>query len=190
MDHGLDRLRGEVKDARSRFEAGEGDEIAQQVEEAPSALLDQLEIPRRLLRRQRGPLLASQLGKAEDRVKRGPHFVGHAGEELAPGARRRFGPVVRGLEFPDEIESRLGQAARRSPGVGSSGTEPPTEGASAAGCDPATRKRRRNVVPRPSSLSTRISPPWARMIPNVTARPSPVPLPGGLVVKNGSKIRA
>src|SRR4030067_932816 len=44
-----------------------------------------------------------------------------------------------------------------------------------------------NIVPRPVSLSTRISPLCCLMIPYVTERPSPVPFPAGLVVKKGSK---
>ena len=43
--------------------------------------------------------------------------------------------------------------------------------------------------PRPTALSTSIAPPWALTMPWLTDRPSPVPLPTSLVVKNGSKIR-
>jgi len=47
-----------------------------------------------------------------------------------------------------------------------------------------------NVVPCPGSLSTEIvPPPLCFTIPKTVARPSPVPLPGSFVVKNGSKIR-
>ena len=45
------------------------------------------------------------------------------------------------------------------------------------------------VVPRPGALSTSIRPLCLRMIPCVIDRPSPVPVPTGLVVKKGSKIR-
>src|ERR1035437_7229728 len=45
-----------------------------------------------------------------------------------------------------------------------------------------------NVVPSPTVLLTSISPPCASIIPYDTARPSPTPLPSGLVVKNGLKI--
>ena len=45
----------------------------------------------------------------------------------------------------------------------------------------------RNSVPRPTSLSTWMLPPLCFTIPYTVASPSPVPLPIGLVVKNGSK---
>src|SRR4029453_902439 len=44
-------------------------------------------------------------------------------------------------------------------------------------------------VPRPTSLSTSIRPPCLRTMEYETDKPSPVPWPTGLVVKNGSKIR-
>src|ERR1035438_9038547 len=47
-----------------------------------------------------------------------------------------------------------------------------------------------NVVPSPTVLLTSISPPWASIIPYDTARPSPTPLPSGLVVDRKSKILA
>ena len=46
------------------------------------------------------------------------------------------------------------------------------------------------VVPRPGSEYTQMKPPACCTIPYTVARPSPVPLPGSLVVKNGSKILA
>src|SRR6478672_6996755 len=46
--------------------------------------------------------------------------------------------------------------------------------------------RRVNLVPRPGSLCTSTSPPWARTMFRVVASPSPVP--PGLVVWNGRKI--
>src|SRR5271166_3082674 len=46
----------------------------------------------------------------------------------------------------------------------------------------------RNAVPRPASLSTWMLPPLCFTIPYTVDNPSPVPLPIGLVVKNGSKI--
>jgi hypothetical protein len=46
-----------------------------------------------------------------------------------------------------------------------------------------------NVVPLPTSIDTLIAPPWDLTIPCTTANPKPVPLPGSLVVKLGSKIR-
>ena len=45
-------------------------------------------------------------------------------------------------------------------------------------------------MPRPTSLSTTTSPPDCRTNPKTMLRPRPLPAPKGLVVKNGSKIRA
>ena len=47
-----------------------------------------------------------------------------------------------------------------------------------------------NVVPLPGALSTLMRPPDSLTIARTVARPRPVPLPSGLVVKNGSKICA
>src|SRR5439155_20541777 len=47
----------------------------------------------------------------------------------------------------------------------------------------------RNVAPSPCGLTTEIVPPCSLMIPYVMDKPSPVPFPTSLVVKNGSKIR-
>ena len=47
-----------------------------------------------------------------------------------------------------------------------------------------------NVVPTPISLYTPTCPPDCLTIPYTVASPSPVPLPGPLVVKNGSNARA
>ena len=47
-----------------------------------------------------------------------------------------------------------------------------------------------NVVPRPTSLSTRIVPPCSSMVLWTSDRPNPTPLQSSFVVKNGSKIRA
>src|SRR5581483_9793385 len=46
-----------------------------------------------------------------------------------------------------------------------------------------------NVVPAATRDSTSMRPPWSATIDCAMARPSPVPWPGALVVKNGSKIR-
>ena len=46
----------------------------------------------------------------------------------------------------------------------------------------------RNRLPFPSRDVTSIRPPWSATIPWAIARPSPVPWPGGFVVKKGSKI--
>src|SRR6266853_6004259 len=87
-NHSLDRQRGEAEDSLSCFEIGEVDGIAQQIEEALAALLDQFVIVYGLFRRERGRSLSAQLRKAEDRVERSPHLVRHDGEELARRARR------------------------------------------------------------------------------------------------------
>ena len=52
-----------------------------------------------------------------------------------------------------------------------------------------TGRQRVNVVPFPTSLSTRIFPPWRSTMPRLTDRPSPVPSPSLFVEKKGSKIR-
>ena len=44
------------------------------------------------------------------------------------------------------------------------------------------------VVPRPTSLAHVTWPPWASVMACTRARPCPVPLPTGLVVKKGSKM--
>src|SRR4029078_6904301 len=46
-----------------------------------------------------------------------------------------------------------------------------------------------NVVPFPTSLSTRILPPCRSAMPRLTESPSPVPSPSLFPVKNGSKMR-
>src|SRR5215831_10195204 len=45
----------------------------------------------------------------------------------------------------------------------------------------------RNVVPRPTPVSTVTEPPLCSTMPYTVLSPSPVPLPGSFVVKNGSK---
>src|SRR2546430_9033485 len=50
-------------------------------------------------------------------------------------------------------------------------------------------KYTRTRVPLPGSLSTSTEPPCCCTSPYTVARPSPVPLPSGFVVKNGSKMR-
>ncbi len=47
-----------------------------------------------------------------------------------------------------------------------------------------------NVEPCARALETAIVPCACCAIPKIVARPSPIPLPRGFVVKNGSKIRA
>ena len=44
------------------------------------------------------------------------------------------------------------------------------------------------AVPSPSALSTPMKPPLCWTTPNTVESPRPVPLPGSLVVKKGSKI--
>ena len=52
----------------------------------------------------------------------------------------------------------------------------------------ATGRMTRKRVPWPGMLSTSSRPPWSWTMPWVMLRPSPVPSPTPLVVKNGSKI--
>src|SRR2546430_837930 len=70
---------------------------------------------------------------------------------------------------------------RSSRGAGGSGAD-------ASAC--AAGKYRRNVVPRPISLSTKMKPPLRFNVPYTIDRPRPVPLPISFVVKNGSNMRA
>src|SRR5262245_57595694 len=65
---------------------------------------------------------------------------------------------------------------------------PPT---ALSSCAPAAApgSTTRNVVPPPGTLSTSSCPPWAETTLWLMARPSPVPAPTSLVVKNGSKMR-
>ena len=71
------------------------------------------------------------------------------------------------------------------------GAAPAARGASMAVSAPSARgKYTVNDVPLPTSLWTLTLPPLRRAMPCTVARPSPVPLPGPLVVKNGSKTRA
>ena len=59
----------------------------------------------------------------------------------------------------------------------------------ARGADTAASGRKtRNSAPPAAGLSTSIQPSWSLTMPWLTARPSPVPCPSSLVVKNGSKI--
>src|SRR6058998_154002 len=65
----------------------------------------------------------------------------------------------------------------------------PAHDAASAGSAGGGRKIE-NRLPFPTSLSTSIQPPCSATIPCATARPSPVPSPIALVVKNGSNTRA
>src|SRR5205807_6676021 len=90
--------------------------------------------------------------------------------------RERFALRVH-LEMPGQLVERPRMAER---GI-DQGCHPVH--ALTAGRDTAT------VVPRPGSLSTRTVPCCAATSSWTMERPSPVPEPGGLVVKKGSKIR-
>ena len=57
------------------------------------------------------------------------------------------------------------------------------------GHPPATRSRRVNAAPPPSELAASMLPPNDSMMEWLMARPRPLPAPGSLVVKNGSKTR-
>src|SRR6185437_13494603 len=62
---------------------------------------------------------------------------------------------------------------------------------SGSGTDSAgSGKRISKVVPSPGTLATVTRPPWLVTMPCTIDRPSPVPSLTGLVVKNGSKMRA
>ena len=95
-----------------------------------------------------------------------------------PGRRPRRRP--RGPPAPARARSaRAGSARRRRPARGS-----PGHGARHAGqhhAEDRSLARARDV--------TSMRPPWSATMPWAMARPRPVPCPGGLVVKNGSKMR-
>jgi hypothetical protein len=75
----------------------------------------------------------------------------------------------------------------RLPAIGGNGRAPPLR-RPARGT--TTGSSSRNVAPCPTSLSTVMVPPCSSSVRRQSDRPSPVPSPGGLVVKKGSKIRA
>ena len=53
-------------------------------------------------------LLLQQLAVEDDRVQRRAQLVAHAGEEVALGARRRFGLPLRDAQLVDERRQLLG----------------------------------------------------------------------------------
>src|SRR5688500_19790047 len=65
---------------------------------------------------------------------------------------------------------------------------PPDAAASAGAC--MAGRQTVNVEPAPGALVTATRPPLCVTMPYTVDRPRPVPLPGPLVVKNGSNTRA
>jgi hypothetical protein len=91
-----------------------------------------------------------------------------------PPSRRASRPTTSSFD-----PARRGRSHR--PGAG--GGRPMPERQSAA-C------RSWNAAPRPGALSASRYPPLCRTIPYTMESPSPVPVPSGFVVKNGSKARS
>ena len=106
------------------------------------------------------------------------------------------------------FDGRPGRCSRRSRGScarpaaaparprrrGSSRCRGPPSGAARcaarrAGVGRRSAGRPRRSCPAPRSERRRMAPPLWRTMPNTVDRPRPVPLPGALVVKNGSKTR-
>ena len=109
------------------------------------------------------------------------------------------GPARLPARLPPRIEVRPAPRAQERSGPGGRrhghsqlwppDSEPSEGFARSARNACAEGKMIRNVVPRPTSLSTASSPPKRVMMLWHTNSPSPVPTPTGLVVKNGSKMR-
>ena len=95
------------------------------------------------------------------------------------------GAATAPARWPDSAHHRPPGSCRRAPLrlVAQGGVS------NAAGTAP-TGSVRRNVAPWPGALVTSRVPPCASTIPRHNGSPSPVPTPGGLVVKKGSKMRA
>ena len=104
----------------------------------------------------------------------------------AADSRRAAAPTRPGCAppaRPRRSAASRGRAAR-SARTGAWPRRRPRAGAAAGG------KNSVNVVPRPTSLSTKMKPPICFSVPYTIDSPRPVPLPTSLVVKNGSKMRA
>src|SRR5207244_4312365 len=128
------------------------------------------------------PLLARHLHVEDDDVVRA----------LAQPRQRRL-PVAHALDLV-ALASQLAHEQLAQPAlvIGDQHAEraahscPPCGYGVSCGCAGTTM---RNTLPLPGRLWTSIRPPWSATMPCAMARPRPVPCPGGLVVKNGSKIR-
>ena len=115
-----------------------------------------------------------QLGQRQAPVRHRVHACGHRGAADAPARWP-------GLSSSSTTRIVLAAHAAASSAPGGAGVD--------VGTAP-TGSVRRNVAPWPSALVTSRVPPWASTIPRHNGSPSPVPTPGGLVVKKGSKMRA
>ncbi len=112
-----------------------------------------------------------------------PHPTpGGPGSRCAPGsARQSPGPRAR-LRSRERL-LRVARLLRRAGGSSPSGSFR----RSTTSASDWTGRYSVKVAPRPGALATVMYPLFCFMMPSAAARPSPVPLPTGLVVKNGSK---
>src|SRR6267378_4285643 len=193
----LDGLEG-----RSKREAGRVDhacflrEVPLQREEVLGFLLrhdgEELPVRRPFLRRQHHDLRDQVLAAALPREKVGKVETGFAEDEGAalPDAHGPEGTQAPGEEalvrkhVPLRIHLQVPGQILEGPGLAQGGLDQRMD---AAHGFPACSETA-TVVPRPGSLSTRTVPCWAATSSCTMERPSPVPEPGGLVVKKGSKI--
>src|SRR5882762_5261704 len=194
----LDGLEG-----RSKREAGRVDhacflrEVPLQSEEVLGLLLrhdgEELPVRRPFLRRQHHDLRDQVLAAALPREKVGEVETGFAEDEGAalPDAHGPEGTQAPGEEalvrkhVPLRIHLQVPGQILEGPGLAQGGLDQRMD---AAHGFPACSETA-TVVPRPGSLSTRTVPCWAATSSCTMERPSPVPEPGGLVVKKGSKMR-
>src|SRR5207245_1022320 len=110
--------------------------------------------------------------------------------EARPGAGR----LIRRVRVGEPVRAVMGgRAGHRSSDPGAAGREQDQQEGrgraqrQAAGSPSGSSTT--NDAPPPSQFSARSTPPSSATIPYDTESPRPLPSPGGLVVKNGSKIR-
>ena len=101
-DHGLDLERLEREHHLAGFDLREIEDAVDQIEQVLAGRLDPLQVANRL----RLPLvfrrLLQQLAVENDGVQRRAELVAHAGEELALGARRLLGALLRDPQLVDQ----------------------------------------------------------------------------------------
>src|SRR5204863_6269212 len=102
--------------------------------------------------------------------------------------RRRQGRG--GLGGRDHLEAALAQRPRQPGAEGLVVVDEQQAGRAHVGRPACTGTAMRAVVPPRSTLSKVTAPPSRSTIVRARKRPSPMPLPAGFVVKNGSPMRA
>src|SRR5208282_3080141 len=101
------------------------------------------------------------------------HFVAIFGQPAGKGLCD-YGFVVNDKDASTAIDSDAARSEAVAPGCCCHEFVPPAGRTTA------------NFAPRPNPASTSMRPPCRLMIPCASDKPNPVPLPAGLVVKNGS----